>query len=231
MYAGNIEPQESLINQLLDVTLNRFHVYRYPGSSQHTIQINFSIEHLVNLAKADPDTSLTTQQILYGYVVNARDEQAVPAIGVPIFRRLRIRDELQMKIATIHLADRKAKQMLEVLESDAMKKGLTLLSTTNPVFPMVSGLVDGATRLFLSCNANKPVHKIEIGFLISTATANPKLREGSYVLIQADVSDCDLANYRWNQEKGRIEDKELEDEIPYNYMILSIEKSKSPTGN
>jgi hypothetical protein len=223
--ASSISPQKNLANQALDVTLDRFHVQRYPGSSQHTIQINFSVEHLVNLAESGSGTAFTEQDVLYGYIVEAVDGQAAPPTGAAIFRGLCIRDELQMKIATIHLADRVEQRILEVLQSDVMKKGLTLLSAANPAFPMVSELVMGATRMFLSRDKNRGIHEVPIGFLINAADADPKLREGSYMLVQGDAEWFKLEDYYWNPQRGRVEHRKLHEELPFNHMIFSIKKS------
>ena len=224
--ATSIEPDAGLANQALDVTLDRFYVQRYPGSSAHRIQINFSVEHLVNLAESPEAASLTTQSILYGYILEAVDRQAAPAPGAAVFRGLRIRNELQMTVATINLADRVEERILEALESDTMKSGLTLLSTTNPVFPMVSELVMGATKMFLNRNKNKPIHRVPIGFLINAATADPKLREGSYLLVQADADWVDLNEYYWRTDgRGRVEHKQEHKELPFNHMVFSIKKS------
>ncbi len=223
--ASSIAPQNSLKNKILDVTLDRFHIQRYPGSSMHTIQINFSVEHLVNLAGKTSDDVLVKQDILYGYIVEAVDGQAAPPVGAAIFRGLRIQNELQMTIATLHLVDRVEQHILEMLQSDVMKKGLTLLSTTNPVFSMISELVMGTTQMFLSRNKNRAIHKVPIGLLINAAEANPKLREGSYLLIQADTDWFKLNDYCWNRARSRVEHKELHEELPFNYMVFSIKKS------
>lgn len=225
--ASSLTPEKSLQNALVDITLDRFHVQRYPGSSQHTIQINFSIEHLVNLDQTDASNASVKQDILYGYIVEAVDEQAVPPTGAAVFRNLRISSELQMKIATINVIDRVDQRILEVLKSDIVRKGLTLVSTANPSFSIVSELFLGTTKMFLSRNSNKAIHEIPIGFLINGSKADPKLREGSYVLIQADVKWLEMGDYHWNPLTGCIEHKILGEELPFNYMVFSIRKSLS----
>lgn len=225
--ANSTSPQKNLANQRLDVTLARFHVERYPGSSRHVIQINFSVNHLVNLADAPADSPLSTESILYGYVVNAVDQQAVPLLGTAVFRGLNIQNELSMRINTLNLVDPVEENILNALQSDVMKSGLTLLATTNPIFPMVTELVQGATKLFLTRNRNKTIQQATLGFLINAARGDPKLREGSYVLIQADSDRCRLEDYYWNTERGRVERKDLQEELAYNYMVLSVKKSLS----
>lgn len=223
--ASSIAPQNSLQNKTLDVTLDRFHVQRYPGTSMHTIQVNFSVEHLVNPGGRKSGDVLMKQDILYGYIIEAVDGQAAPPVGAAIFRGLRIQNELQMRIATVNLVDRGEQRILEILQSDAMKKGLTLLSTVNPAFAMISELVMGTTQMFLSRNKNRAIHKVPIGLLINAADANPKLREGSYLLVQADADWFQLNDYCWNQARSRVEHKELHEELPFNYMVFSLKKS------
>lgn len=224
-HASAIRPQGDMINQFIDVTLDRFYVHRYPGSKKHKIQLNFSLEHLVNLAPSTDDSPLAKQDILYGYIVDAVDGQATPPTGAAIFRRLRIGTELRMTVATIHLADRTAEQIGEALESDVMKKGLILLATANPAFPMVSQMIGGATRLFLSSRRNKPVHEIPLGLLVNAATADPKLREGTYVLIQGKSDWVQLEKYYWNERRGRVEHRTRGEELAFNHMVFSIKKS------
>jgi len=223
--ASSIVPQKPLKNRTLDVTLDRFHVQRYPGSSKHTIQINFSVEHLVNLTEKTSSDVLIKQDVLYGYIIEAVDGQAAPLVGAAIFRGLRIQNELQMKIATIHLVDRVEQRILEVLQSDVMKKGLTLISTVNPVFSMISELIIGTTQMFLSREKNRAIHEVPIGLLINAADADPKLREGSYLLVQADADWFELNDYYWNRARGRVEHNELHEELAFNYMVFSLKKS------
>ncbi len=225
--ASSIAPQEELANQKIDVTLDRFHVQRYPGffSNKHTIQINFSVEHLINLAKADSQETLTEQSILYGYIIEAMDGQAVSSSGTQIFRGLRIKNELSMKIATIHIKDQIEEQLSGMMKSEAMKKGLKLLSATNPAFSMVTELVSGLTKTFLKRRRNQAIYAMTLGLLINAEIADPKLREGSYVLIQGDSDWFDLKEYCWNQDRFRLEKKQGSRELPFNYMIFSVKRS------
>lgn len=222
--ATAIQSDERLMNEPLDITLDRFYLQRYPGRSKHIVQINFSTEHNVTLPK--PYKMVKIQDILYGFVVSARDRQAVPLNGVGIFRGLQIRQELQMKIATIHLLDPVEEQILNVLQSDMMRSGLDLLLSINPVVSILSELVMGTTKMFLSSHKNRAIFEAQIGLLIDTSISNPKLREGSYLIIQADMDWFNLEDYWWNPKRGKIEHKILKEDLPYNHFLISVKKSR-----
>jgi len=223
--SSNISPQKNLIGQTLNVTLDKFYIHRYPGSPKHIIQINFSVGHLVNVANATSDSTLVKEDILFGYIVEAVDGQAAPPVGAALFRKLKIQDELQMTVITINLADRLEKRISEVLEGEVMKGGLDLLSTANPAFSMVRELVEGTTKMFLERHRNIVVHKVPIGLLINAKEADPKLREGSYALMQAASDWFNLEDFCWNTERYRIEHKKSKEQLPCNHIVFSISKS------
>lgn len=224
--ASTLEPDTDLIDERIDLSLDRFYVKRYPGQTQHTIQVNFAVDHLVSDLSVLPSIP-SIQEVLYGYSLNVNDNQAAPIIGASIFRGLRIQNDLQMMIETIHIADPVAQPILDVLQNDAMKVGLTLLSTLNPVFDIVSNLIDGCSKLILSKKANVGIGKILLGLSLDRSrTTLPKLQAGSYVLIQAPSNQLSIDNYVWNSNRARIDDRRYGDELPWNYMVFSIHKSK-----
>ncbi len=220
VHASTITGDGALAGKQLTVSLDRFYVQEYPGLGTHQILCTFTVGYL---AKFDGQTGQPVKQdVTFGYAFPAVDGQAAALSGMPIFRDLRIGDGLYLWISCINTSSSSDDALIQAMTSDAFGKGLQLIATTNVVSGVVSTLVTGIAKHFLSSSKGALTFKPLLGLQIVGDTATGKLREGTYIIAQADADSLKWTDYRWRKSEGRVVDAAGGKELPFNYIVIGI---------
>ncbi len=222
LHASAVGGDQNLARQPLTLSLDRFYVQEYPGLGTHQVLCTFTIGCL---AKFDGRTGEPIKQdVTHGYAFGVNDRQAAAISGMPLFRDLRIADGLYMWISCINTKSNGNDALLQTLAGDPFSKGLQLLAVGNPLIGMISGLVTGVARHFLDASRDALAFKPLLGLQVAGETSSGKLREGSYVIAQANADDLKWAEYCWKRSEGRVVDVDTGDELPFNYFVISVRR-------
>ncbi len=227
VHATDTTGDASLTGAPLTISLDRFYVQEYPGIGTHHVLCTFTVGCL---AKFDGQTGAPIKQdVTFGYAFPVEDRQAAGLSGMPVFRDLRIADGLYMWISCINTSSGGDDALLQVLAGDPFGKGLQLLAITNPLTGMLSSLVTGVAKHFLSASRDALTFKPLLGLQVSGETSSGKLREGSYVIAQAAAGQLKWSDYRWRKAEGRVVDAAAGNELPFNYFVISVRRQPSPS--
>lgn len=214
--AGNIAPDESLKDQRIRLTLDRLRVYDYPGDGNHTVLVQFSASHQV---------SGTREELSFNQKYQASEGSGAGVRGYPIFVGLSVPAEgIQLRGLTVNVENDDDKQILRFLDSPVFKRGLELLNTVNPVMPIVTSFATGLTESFARRNENVAVQDFSLGLDFSGVPSRAYLREGSYVVVQANDEQWNWADWKFTRSTGKLSAKQGGKPIPYNYLVLGVSK-------
>ncbi|MBA3943313.1 MAG: hypothetical protein H0X37_01975 [Herpetosiphonaceae bacterium] len=220
IHASTLSGDAALAGKQLTVSLDRFYVQEYPGLGTHQLLCTFTVGYL---AKFDGQTGQPVKQdVTFGYAFPVVDGQAAAVSGMPIFRDLRISDGLYLWISCINTSSSSDDALIQAMTSDAFGKGLQLIAATNVVSGVVSSLVTGIAKHFLSKSTGALTFKPLLGLQIAGDAASGKLREGSYIIAQADADSLKWTDYRWRKPEGRVVDVASGKELPFNYLVIGI---------
>jgi hypothetical protein len=89
---------------------------------------------------------------------------------------------------------------------------------------MLSSLVAGVAKHFLNASRDALIFKPLLGLQVSGEISSGKLREGSYIIAQARAEQLKWPNYRWRKSEGRVVDAASDNELPFNYFVLSVRR-------
>src|SRR5712692_703051 len=117
-HAGNIEPDTTLRNSRVKISLNRLRVAAYPGNGIHRILFDFYAQNqLPNM----------TEELHFNSTVRAQEGEQVAVIGYPIFIGLNVGSEgVSFRCYTVNVKNDADEAFLDFLESDVAKGGLKL---------------------------------------------------------------------------------------------------------
>ncbi|WP_300667783.1 hypothetical protein [Desulfoluna sp.] len=214
--AGNIIADTALKDQAIKITLDRLVVRDYPGKGVHHILFDFYAQH---------QTTGQAQDLHFTQTYRVQEGQSAPISGYPIFVGLNVGSEgVAFKCQTINVKNEADEKLLGIMEGDAFKKGLQLVNTVNPAIPVVTGFATGITKAVLNGKKNVPVQAFDLGLDFSTIQTRAKLKEGSYVVVQAPLP-FDWAQWVYSPTSGQIiSTADPATSIPYNYIVFSISK-------
>lgn len=187
--AGRIIADKSLKGQTIKITLDRLLVQDYPGDDVHQILFDFYGQH---------QTTGQTQDLHFTQTYRVLEGQGAAIIGYPVFIGLKVGSEgVSFKCQTVNVKNEDDEKLLSFMDGDIFKKGLELLNVVNPVLPVVTGFATGITKAVLSRNKNVPVQAFDMGLDFSTVQTRAKLKEGSYIVVQAPLP-WDWTKWKYN---------------------------------
>ncbi len=219
-YAGNIEPDVSLKNGRIKITLDRLRVADYPGGSTHHVLFDFYAQ---NQVPGD------VEQLHFNTTYRVREGQQAATIGYPIFVGLNVGSEgVAFKCFTVNVKNDADEAFLGFLESDVFKAGLRLASTAQPAIAPLSTMAMGITKSILSHNKNKPVQDFYMGLDFTRIPTRARLKEGSYIAVQIPETLTVVWNWdEWvyNPVNGSLVNAaDMTKLIPYNYVVFGVSR-------
>ncbi len=215
---GMVRPDKGLAGHPIKLTLDVLRIASYPGGGEHRLLFCFNAQNKVGDESED---------VNYTVGLRVREGERAAAISLPIFDMLNVGDDgirLRCTIATIrNSADDK---MLEVLDSNSLRSGLQLLSSTQPALVPLSRMAIGLAKALVSRNQNALVQEFFMGLDFSGIPTRGGLAVGSYVVLQVpeiEVGLWDWSQWRIDPNSGQLtREHDTEKSIPYNYVIFSI---------
>jgi hypothetical protein len=214
--AGLITADTTLRAQPIKITLDRLRIFDYPGKGIHNVLFDFAGRHQAE--------ATTGEDLHFTQTYRAPEGEGASISGVPIFVGLKVGNEgVFFSCKTVNVSNEDDEKLLGFLDGDIFKKGLQLLNSINPVVPIVTGFADGITRQIAARNNNVPVQNIDLGLDFSTNATRAKLREGSYIAVQAP-DGFDITTCKFNPTTGDFVEKATGKPLPLNYIVFSISK-------
>jgi hypothetical protein len=216
--AGQVKADKSLMNSKVKISLGRLRVYDYPGGGEHQILFGFWGQNQVDKQSED---------VHFTQTYRVRQGQQAGIVGYPIFLGLNVGSEgVGFRCSTVNVKNTQDQKMLDFMEGDVFKKGLSLLSTVNPAVPVITGFAVGIAKAIASRNMNVAVQDFFMGLDFSNTPTGARLAEGSYVAMQVpDPSKWDWSEWVYNTRNGQVVPKsEPTGSVPYNYTVFSVNK-------
>ena len=216
--AGFIQPDDSMANSKVKVTLDRLRVFDYPGSGIHNILVDFFAQH---------QTPSAVEDIHFGQIYRAQEGQGAGITGYPIFVGLKVGSEgIKFRCSTINVKNEDDERFLAFLNGDTFKNGLKLIESSNPLSPVVTDFATGIAKSIAERNKNIPVQNFDMGLDFSEIRTRAKLREGSYIVVQTSDDTWDWSKWQFNPQNGQVVSKaDSTKTIELNYIVFSISKS------
>ncbi|HYH65871.1 MAG TPA: hypothetical protein VD866_14325 [Urbifossiella sp.] len=227
-HAGDIQPDATLRNGRIKITLDRLRVAAYPGGGTHRVLFDFAAK---NQAQGQEE------QLHFNMTCRVQEGQEAGLIGYPIFVGLNVGSQgVDLKGSTVNVANDDDEKFMKFLESDVFRGGLKLATALQPAIAPLTGLATAVTKSIAGRHRNVEVQDFFMGLDFDTAVpTRARLREGSYVVVQipqADEAVWDWAEWVYKGSLGQVvradDHKKL---VPYNYLVLGVSRfSESAPG-
>ena len=225
---GIVDPREiastrNLAGQRVTVRLTQALVVRYPGRGVHHV--------LMHLDAGDRGMSGTRYQ--FSSTVRSGDATTPAIVGQVLFSGLPVDgDGLSIRLQTINVCSEDDEKLISALQSQVFQMGLDLVAAAGPVVLLLSTALGAIATSLASRAKNRPVHDGLLALALDSSLIDlPKLRLGTYVLVQApamfDGRVWSWRDYVYHRDKGAIVKTGTDQAIPFNYVALGIARSAS----
>ncbi len=202
----------------INIRLDRLRVFDYPGwGTDKNVQLTF--QAINDIKKGDDE------QVAFTQAYNIKEGQGAGVTGYPIFIGLNVPNTgVNLRVVTLNLRSDQQLSALGVMDSSAFKSGLSLLETSQPAIAPFTTIALGAAKMLIESGTAKEIQKFHLGLdYDDNATTGVRLKNGSYVVVQAPLEDFRFSDYEFNYEIGRVTKKNIPDsDIPFNYIIFRI---------
>jgi hypothetical protein len=214
---GQIDPDLSLKNERINITLNRLRIAEYPGRGRRQILFDFSAQN--HLPTGDEDAH-------FNMTFRADENALVAVINYPVFIGLHVGSQMAMfRCYTVNVQNDQDETLLASLDSEVFKKGLKLAEVAQPALAPLAEIAVGLTKAVASRHKNVPVQNIQMGLDFGGPRLGARLAQGDYIAVQAPleaVRDWDWSEYKLNPRVGEIVRADDGSPIPYNYFAFGI---------
>jgi hypothetical protein len=211
---NDIAADISLRGQKIKVTLDKLYVQKYPGLGQHRVLCEFAGK---NQAADD------TEEMRFALTVDAYDKGSASINGKPIFMGVTVGDNgIAFEGRTVNVRSRDDDLVLNALENDAFKQGLSLIGTVQPALKPFASLAAGVVTAAAKRSKNCQVHAFSLGLDFSHNITSARLRCGSYIVVQVDANQWDWSKFAWNQDGLSIMSRSTGEPLGLNYMIIGV---------
>jgi hypothetical protein len=219
-HAADINPDRSLKEKRIKITLDALRVADYPGTGMHQVLVSFSARN---------QTDQGPEHLHFNTTCRVRDGEMAAVFGRPIFVGLLAGNEgIFLQVATLNVKNDDDEALLRFLDSDVLKSGLYILNTVQPALAPFSALTLGLTRAIASRTQNIAVQAVDLGLDFSAIAPRPRLAEGSYLAVQ--MPPTLQASWNWHEwvydrQSGRIIKAAAPDQsLPYNYLVIGVSR-------
>jgi hypothetical protein len=222
---GSLVPVTSVVGdgglqeRNLKVTLEGLHVARYPGKGRHSILFDFGLE-----GQRPGDGAI--QPFHFNAKFDADDGETVAVRNYPLFVGLTPGpDGITFGFQTVNVASSFNHGLLEFLDSDVFKTGLSLLSAA-PAVAQISGMAAGLTRWLAGLSANVKVQEFRQGLDFASGHLGGGLTQGTYVIVQIPVE----YQQEWNWSDWRVDANVVRlvstdsaaETLDFNHVMLGV---------
>lgn len=213
--ANAIDADPDLKNRRIKVTLDQFHVQSYPGNGKHRILCEFAGQNqLIDEA----------EELKFALTLEANDGEGAGVSGKPIFMGLTVGDDgLNFRGQTVHVRSSTDDLVLEALNGEAFKNGLSLMTTMQPALKPFVSLATGVVKAAIKRRGNQRVYKFDIGLDFNKNNLSARLRRGSYVVVQTRDEDWVWSNFEFVSATRTIKRKSDGGPLELNYFVIGID--------
>jgi hypothetical protein len=212
--ASTMSADNALMDSRIKITLDKFYVQSYPGRGRHNILCEFAGK---NQIQGDPE------ELRFALSTRANDKGSAAVAGAPIFLGVSVgKNGISFEGKTVNVSSDEDDALLGALDSDAVKGGLSLLTSAQPALKPFVSLTTSVVKAVASRSKNKQIFSFQLGLDFGNGSTSARLRLGSYVVIQADVPSWDWSSYEWSSSLRAIVNKQTQETIPYNYLVFGV---------
>jgi len=220
---GEIEPDSQLRSRPLRISLGKLAAVDYPGKGNHIVLCDLSVRHT---------TTSEAEDLHYAVVVRAAEGERAGVLNLPVFVGVNPGEEgLSFKGYTVNVKNEQDEELLRYLESDTMRRGLTLLNTAQPALAPLTEIAYGLTRTLAQRHRNVPVQNFTLGLDFSRRAFGAALRLGAYVVVQIPVQlqyAWDWDNWVYDVLLGDLVSRtEPGQGIKYNHLVFTVSLATS----
>jgi hypothetical protein len=215
---SELEPDLTLRSRPLKISLGKLAAVDYPGRGNHVVLCDLSVRH---------STSVEAQDLHYAVVVRAAEGQRAGVLNLPVFQGVNPGDGgLSLRGFTVNVKNEQDEELLRHLESDTMRRGLTLLKTVQPALAPLSELAYGLTRSVAKRNRNVPVQDFSLGLDFTEQAFGAPLRLGAYVVVQVPGElqyAWDWSDWAYDRRQGDlIYRPDPRRGLSYNHLVFTV---------
>jgi len=213
--ATTLSADASLINQQIKVSFERAFVCEYPGFGVHSILCEF-----IGRNQVKDETEAVRMALRF----RSADRAGVSTLGIPIFLGLTVGPNgIAFEGRTVNVGSEKDELLLQALDGEAFKSGLSLMHAVQPGLKPFVALMQGAVKMIAKRSKNHQVHNFDLGLDFSNTTTSARLRYGSYVVAQTNSTDWKWSDFVWNSDAMALQKKNGgAAAIDFNYMIIGV---------
>jgi len=218
--AGQVEPDLTLKNERIKISLGRLVAVDYPGAGKHVVLCDFYAQH--QLPKE-------VEHLHYNTLVRVSEGQDAGVLNYPLFVGLKVGNEgVVFKGMTVNVKNVEDEAMLGFLESETFRTGLQLLNAVQPALAPFSVMAVSLTKAIAQRNRNVAVQEFQMGLDFVKQPYGACLREGAYVAVQIPKQlsqTWDWHDWTFDYKRGQVVKREAPDQgIPYNYVVVTVSR-------
>jgi hypothetical protein len=215
---GEIEPDPGLRSRPLRISLGKLAAVDYPGRGNHVVLCDLSVRHT---------TTTETEELHYAVVVRAAQGERAGIVNLPVFVGVNPGEEgLSFKGYTVNVKNEQDEDLLRHLESDTMRRGLTLLRTVQPALAPLTEIAYGVTRTLARRHRNVPVQNFSLGLDFERRAFGAALRLGAYIVVQVPPElqyAWDWSDWVYEPVRGDLVRRADPGQgIEYNHVVLTV---------
>lgn len=217
-HVSEVEPDPSLRETRLRISLDGLRVADYPGSGTHRVLFNFFSQNR---------TKSGTEEVNFNATYRIREGESAAVLNYPIFVGVAPpQTGLVIRCFTVNVRNDNDESFLDLLESNTFKVGLHLAVTAQPALAPLSALAVGITKAIAKRHRNVAVQDVYLGLDFGGAATGARLAAGSYLAVQMPAAF--LRSWRWSDwsyeaNSGQIVNAAGE-LIPLNYFIIGVSR-------
>lgn len=214
--AFELDPDMGLKGARIKITLDKFYVANFPGTGTHAILCEFTGKN--QLSKA-------AEEMRFAISTTANDRSSAAVNGAPIFLGVSVgQDGIAFEGRTVNVASSDDTLLMEALGSDAFRNGLALLTSAQPALKPFVGLAGSVVKAIAGRNKNRQIYAFKLGLDFAGSATSARLREGSYVVVQADDRVFDWSAHTWHSDSRSVIETATGMPIDYNYMVFGVSR-------
>jgi hypothetical protein len=218
-HVGEVEPDPSLKDARLRITLDGLRVADYPGGGIHRVLFNFFVQNR---------TATGVEDVNFNATYRVREGESAAVLNFPIFTGVVPRETgVVIRCFTVNVKNDNDELFLDLLESDVLRQGLTLVTTAQPALAPLSSLAVGMAKAMATRRRNVPVQDVHLGLDFGGPATGARLAAGSYVAVQMPAAfqrAWRWADWSYDASSGQICNAAGE-LMPLNYFILGVSRS------
>lgn len=214
--AFELDPDMDLKGARIKITLDKFYVANFPGTGTHSILCEFTGKNQLSEA---------AEEMRFAVSTTANDRSSAAISGAPIFLGVSVgQDGIAFEGRTVNVASSDDTLLMDALGSDAFRNGLALLTSAQPALKPFVGLAGSVVKAIAGRNKNRQIYAFKLGLDFAGGATSARLREGSYIVVQADDSVFNWSAHTWNSDARSVVETATGKPIDFNYMVFGVSR-------